>query len=302
LVVPYFTYVVAESVHASGVLAVVAAGVVRGRYSQEIVSSEMRILARSVWNIFVFMLNTLIFMLIGLQMSDMLEKLARYSLAELVGWGLFVSAVAITVRFAWVYPVAYLPRWLSGSLREGDANFRKRELGIMSWCGMRGIVSLAAALALPMTLPNGAPFPQRDLIIFLTFFVIAVTLVGQGLTLPALIRKLKVGSSWSLKDEQQRVRAAMSAVALAAIEEMLAAEGAPTEWADQLRAVIVDRIALLAPDGTDATPRAELLARLRRAAIQAERRELIRLWRENEISNEVMHHLEEILDYQEAHL
>jgi len=302
LIVPYFTYVAAESLHVSGVLAVVAAGMVRGRHSPEIVSAEMRILARSVWNIFVFMLNTLVFMLIGLQMSDVLENLAHYSPAQLVGGGLFVSAVAIAVRFAWVYPVAYLPRWLSGSLREGDANFRKRELGIMSWCGMRGIVSLAAALALPMTLPNGAPFPQRDLIIFLTFFVIAVTLVGQGLTLPALIRKLKVGSNWSLKEEQQRVRAAMSTAALAAIDEMLATEGAPTEWADQLRSVIADRIALLAPDGTDATPRAELLARLRRAAIQAERRELIRLWRGNEISDEVMHHLEEILDYQEAHL
>jgi CPA1 family monovalent cation:H+ antiporter len=302
LVVPYFTYVVAESVHASGVLAVVAAGLVRGRYSPEIVSAEMRILARSAWNTLVFMLNSVIFMLIGLQMSDRLEKLAHYSVAQLVGGGLFVSAVAIVVRFAWVYPVAYLPRWLSGSLREGEGNFRKRELGIISWCGMRGIVSLAAALALPVTLPNGAPFPQRDLIIFMSFFVIAVTLVGQGLTLPALIRRLKVGSNWSLKDEQLQVRSVMSAAALAAIDDMMAAEGAPAEWADRLRAEITNRIASAAPDGSALTPRNELVKRLRHAAIQAERRELIRLWRENEISDEVMHHLEEILDYQEARL
>lgn len=302
LTVPYVTYVAAESAHVSGVLAVVAAGLVRGRYSPEIVSAEMRILARSVWNIFVFMLNTLVFMLIGLEISNMLEKLSRYTLAQLIGLGLFVSAVAIVVRFAWVYPVAWLPRWLSGSLREQEPQLRKRELGIISWCGMRGIVSLAAALALPMTLPGGESFPQRDLIIFLTFFVIAVTLVGQGLTLPALIRRLKVGSNWSMKDEQRRVRAAMSAAALAAVDGIMAAEGVPAEWAERLRAEIADRIALAAPDGLDLALRTTLVNRLRHAAIQAERRELIRLWRENEVSDEVMHHLEEILDYQEAHL
>lgn len=302
LIVPYVVYIAAESVHVSGVLAVVAAGLVRGRYSPEIVSAEMRILARSVWNILVFMLNSLIFMLIGIQMSDVVEKLARYTALELLAWGMFVSVVAILVRFAWVYPVAWLPRWLSGSLRENEPALRKRELGIISWCGMRGIVSLAAALALPVTLPGGEPFPHRDLIIFLTFFVIAITLIGQGLTLPSLIRRLKVGADWSMHSEQQRVRSAMSAAALAAIDEIMAAEDAPGEWADRLRAEITDRITLAAPDGLERNPRDALVARLRHAAILAERRELIRLWRDNEISDEVMHHLEEILDYQEAHL
>jgi Na+/H+ antiporter len=302
LTVPYTAYIAAESIHTSGVLAVVAAGLVRGRYAPEIVSAEMRILARSVWNILVFMLNSVIFMLIGIQLSEVVDNLAQHSALVLVGGGLFLSAVAILVRFAWVFPVAYLPRWLSGSLHEEEPALRKRELGIISWCGMRGIVSLAAALALPATLPNGHPFPHRDLIIFFTFFVIAMTLIGQGLSLPTLIRRLKVGSDWSLHTEQQRVRAAMSAAALTAIDDIMRAEGAPAEWADQLRAEITDRIALAAPEGLDLTPRNELSARLRHAAILAERRELIRLWRDNEISDEVMHHLEEILDYQEAHL
>jgi CPA1 family monovalent cation:H+ antiporter len=303
LTIPYAAYIAAESVHLSGVLAVVAAGLVRGRYSPELVSAEMRIIARSVWNLLVFLLNSLIFMLIGMQMSDVIASLGgRYTTLELAGLGSFVSVVAIGVRFLWVYPVAYLPRWLSGNLREQEPKPRKRELFIISWCGMRGIVSLAAALALPLTLPGGEPFPHRDLIIFLTFFVIAATLVGQGLTLAPLIRRLKVGSNWSLQDEQRQVRAAMGSAALAAIDEALAAEGAPAEWADQLRAEITDRIALAAPDGLELTPRTELVKRLRHAAIQAERRELIRLWRENEISDEVMHHLEEILDYQQAHL
>jgi monovalent cation/hydrogen antiporter len=302
LTVPYFAYIGAEILGVSGVLAVVAAGLVRGRYAPEIVSAEMRILARSVWNILVFMLNSLVFMLIGIQMSGIGERLANYSFTQLLTLGFFVSAVAIIIRFAWVFPLAYLPRWMGGSTHAGEPRQGHNELAIISWCGMRGIVSLAAALALPNTLPDGSPFPYRDLIIFLTFFVIAVTLIGQGLSLPTLIRTLKVGSDWSIKAEQQQVRAAMSAAALAAIDEIVAAEGAPSEWADQLRAEITARIALAAPDGIDATPRSELNDRLRRAAIGAERKELIRLWRENVISDEVMHHLEEILDYQQAHI
>jgi len=302
LVVPYVTYIAAELLHVSGVLAVVAAGLVRGRYAPELVSAEMRIMARSVWNLLVFMLNCLIFMLIGIQMSDVVDNLSRYSVGQLIGWGLWVSAIAILVRFAWVYPVAFLPRWLSGSLREREPALRKRELGIISWCGMRGIVSLAAALALPTRLPNGMPFPHRDLIIFLTFFVIAITLIGQGLSLPVLIRRLKVGSNWSLEAEQQRVRVTMSAAALAAVDAAIAAENAPPEWAARLRAEIAGRVEQLAPEGAAPSPQAALEARLRRAAILAERRELIRLWRDNEIGDEVLRHIEEILDYQEAQL
>lgn len=302
LTIPYTAYIVAESLQVSGVLAVVAAGLVRGRYSPEIVSAEMRILARSVWNILAFMLNSLIFMLIGIHLSNVLEKLAVYSVTELVGWGFFISAVAIAVRFAWVYPATYLPRLLKRGLRERAPQPHNHELFIISWCGMRGIVSLAAALALPVALPGGEPFPHRDLIVFLTFFVIAITLVGQGLTLPSFIRRLKVGSDWNIQNEQQRIRSAMGAAAIAAIDGIMLAENAPGAWADQLRTEITDRITLAAPQGLELSPKADLIMRLRHAAIVAERKELIRLWRSNEISDEVMHHLEEILDYQEAHL
>lgn len=302
LVVPYTAYITAESIHVSGVLAVVAAGLVRGRHAPEIVSAEMRIIARSVWNLLVFILNSLIFILIGIQMSDVVESLTRFTSRELISLGIAISAVAIVVRFAWVYPVAYLPRWLSGSLRDDEPSLRKRELGIISWCGMRGIVSLAAALALPFALPNGQPFPHRDLIVFLAFFVIAVTLIGQGLTLPMLIRRLKVGSKWNILGEQQRVRAAMSSAALSAIDQIVETENAPAEWADLLRAEILDRITLAAPAGVKRQPRTEFMSRLRLAAIQAERKEMIRMWHDNEISDDVMRHLEEVLDYQEAHL
>ncbi|MBI1891389.1 MAG: Na+/H+ antiporter [Burkholderiales bacterium] len=302
LTIPYTAYVAAESLHVSGVLAVVAAGIVRGRYAPEIVSAEMRIMARSVWNVLTFLMNSLIFILIGIQMSDVMEKLNRYRLADLLLLGALVSAVAIAVRFLWVFPAAYLPHWLSGSLHEKAPRPRNRELAIISWCGMRGIVSLAAALALPTALPGGAPFPGRDLIIFVTFFVIATTLIGQGLTLTPLIRKLKVGVDWTMKEEQQHVRSSMSAAAIAAIDMHLANAHAPSDWADPLRVELVSHIAISAPDGLEQTAKDELLMALRRIAIKAERKELIRLWRENEISDEVMRHQEEILDYQEAQL
>jgi CPA1 family monovalent cation:H+ antiporter len=301
-VIPYVGYIAAESLHVSGVLAVVAAGLVRGRYAPEIVSAEMRIMARSVWNVLVFVLNSLIFILIGIQMSDVMDTLGRYPLSQLILMGTAISLVAVVVRFAWVYPAAYLPNWFPSLVNKQVPQLRRRELGIISWCGMRGIVSLAAALALPTTMPDGQPFPARDLIIFLTFFVIAATLIGQGLTLTPLIRKLKVGSDWSMVEEQQLVRTAMSAAAVAAIDAHLVQAGAPPAWGDRLRAEIAERVALAAPEGLEPTPRDKLLGQLRRVAIDAERRELIRLWRENEIGDEVMRHQEELLDYQEAQL
>jgi Na+/H+ antiporter len=302
LTIPYAAYIVAEALHVSGVLSVVAAGLVRGRYAPEIVSARMRIMARSMWNVLVFLLNSLIFMLIGIQMSAVMDNLSKYSLTALFTLGAIITAVAIAVRFAWVFPVAYLPRWLSGSLHDLDPKPRNRELAMISWCGMRGIVSLAAALALPETLNNGAPFPARDLIIFLTFFVIASTLIGQGLTLAPLIRRLKVGSDFSMAAEQQKVRTAMGAAAIAAVDAQLIATNAPADLADQLRAEIANRIAINASEGLDQASRDALLLDLRRAAMKAERKELIRLWQANEISDEVMRHQEEILDYQEAQL
>ncbi|MBK6591922.1 MAG: Na+/H+ antiporter [Burkholderiales bacterium] len=302
LAVPYTAYIVAESLHVSGVLAVVAAGLVRGRYSPEIVSAEMRIMARSVWNVLVFMLNSLVFILIGIQMSDIMDSLGRYVLSDLVLLGFLVSLVAIVVRFVWVFLAAYLPEWLRGARQTPATPNPNRELLIVSWCGMRGIVSLAAALALPAVMPNGDAFPARDLIIFLTFFVIATTLIGQGLSLTPLIRKLKVGCDWSMVTEQQRVRSAISAAAITAIDAHLLATKAPLEWADRLRAEITEHVALGAPQGLDSSARTELMLDLRHVAIKAERKELIRLWRENEISDEVMRHQEEILDYQEAQL
>ena len=300
--VPYIAYILAESLHVSGVLAVVAAGLVRGRYAPEIVSAEMRIIARSVWKLFVFLLTSLVFILIGLQLSGILGRLTGYSAGDLMLYATLVSVVAIAVRFAWIYPATWLPRLVSARLRERDPTPTEQELFIMSWCGMRGIVSLAAALALPLALEGGAPFPGRDLIVFLTFVVIAVTLVVQGLTLGPLIRVLRVGTDWSEHEEEQHARFALGKAAIAAIDELAAKEGTAPELAERIRAEFAEKIRIAPPGGQILTGGADVAKRLRSAAIRAERQELIRIWRQNKISDDVLHHVEEDLDYQESHL
>ena len=302
LAVPYISYILAEALHVSGVLAVVAAGLVRGRYAPEVVSAEMRIIARSVWNLLVFLLNSLVFILIGLQLSGIVGRLTGYSGAELMYYGILVSAVAIAVRFAWIYPATYLPRMVSARLRSRDPAPTEQELFIMSWCGMRGIVSLAAALALPLALEGGAPFPGRDLIIFLTFVVIAATLVLQGLSLGPLIRALRVGTDWSEHEEEQHARFALGKAAIAAIGDLAAQEGIAPELAERIRAEFAEKVRIAPPGGHVFTGGSDIAKRLRRAAIRAERQELIRIWRENKISDDVLHHLEEDLDYQESRL
>jgi CPA1 family monovalent cation:H+ antiporter len=302
LSVPYIAYIAAESLHASGVLAVVAAGLVRGRYSPEIVSAEMRIIARSAWNLQVFLLNSLVFILIGIRLSELSGRLTEYTNGQLFLYGALVSAAAIAVRFAWIYLATYLPLLLSKKARIRSPAPPEAEVFIMSWCGMRGIVSLAAALALPLYLDNGEPFPQRDLIIFLTFVVIAVTLVVQGLTLAPLIRTLKVGTDWSGHEEEQHAQLALTKAALAAIDEMVAREKIPEPVAERIRAEFAERVKLGVAAGEVLRGGSDPARRLRDAAIKAERRELIRIWRENQISDDVLHHLEEDLDYQESRI
>lgn len=306
LAVPYLIYILAESLKVSGVLAVLAAGMVRGRYSPEIVSAEMRVIARSMWNLLVFLLNGLVFVLIGMQLSGIVDRLSGYSVMELFSYGTMVSLVAILARFAWIYPSA----WLAGLVRRSPRFERalrpgapqpRAELFIMSWCGMRGIVSLCAAIALPITLPDGSPFPFRDLIIFLTFFLMSVTLVAQGLTLAPLTRRLRIATDSSVEDEERRARHALSEAAVAEIEAVAAREGIAHEVTQRIRAEFAEK-AVLASEKDDLLAAVEAARRLRRAAIQAERNELIRIWRENQINDDVLHHFEEDLDYQESRL
>jgi CPA1 family monovalent cation:H+ antiporter len=296
LAVPYLAYVAAESVHVSGVLAVVAAGLLRGRYSPKMVSAEMRILARSVWNILVFMLNSLVFILIGLQLSDATSRLEGYTGWDLAADALAVSMVAILVRFAWVYFAEYLPAWLGRLFGRKTSPPLPGEAFIVSWCGMRGIVSLAAALALP------SDVVYRDLLVFLTFVVILVTLVVQGLTLAPLIRRLNLGTDHSARDEHRLARMSMGKAALAAIDRAAEEASVLPEVVERIRSEFGERMAAASPLAQMSDSSHANATRVRLAAVRAEREELIRLWQASEISDEVLHHLEEELDYEESRL
>jgi len=296
LSIPYLAYVVAESVHVSGVLAVVAAGLLRGRYSPQMVSAEMRILARSVWNLLVFMLNSLIFILIGLQLSGIIARLEGFTGGELAAAALGVSMVAILVRFGWVYFAEYLPAWLGRPFGVRTTPPLPGEAFIVSWCGMRGIVSLAAALALPIDLE------YREFLIFLTFMVILVTLVLQGLTLAPLIRRLKLGTDHSTRDEHRLARVAMGKAALSAVDRAAGEGGALPDVIQRIRAEFGERVAAASPLAQLSDSSHAQATRVRLAAVRAERDELIRLWQDGAISDEVLHHLEEELDYEESRL
>ena len=202
--IPFSSYLFAEHFQLSGVLAVVCSGLYISYNSASIIAHESRIMIYAVWDIVTFILNGLIFILIGLQLKSVLNGITEYSVADLILYGLLISAAVIIARFVFVVPAAILPRKFSKTIRETET-FSPKNMIIIGWAGIRGVISLAAALSLPLVLPGGNPFPQRNLIIYLTFCVIFTTLVVLGLNLPAIIRKLKI-TPYSIVDEEYQVR------------------------------------------------------------------------------------------------
>ncbi|MFT3679699.1 MAG: Na+/H+ antiporter [Ferruginibacter sp.] len=216
---PFASYLLAEHFHFSGVLAVVATGLYLSFRSGEIFTHQSRIMAYAVWDVVVYILNGLIFVLIGLQLRSVLAGINDYPTTSLILYGLAISFVVIIIRFIWVVPAALIPRALSKKIRTKEA-FDPRNLVVFGWAGMRGVVSMAAALALPLTLPNGAEFPHRNLIIYLVFCVILSTLVILGLTLPWVIRKLGI-KPHSVAAEEYDVRTQVVTNTISHIEENL---------------------------------------------------------------------------------
>ncbi len=192
LLTPYLAYLLAEAFHLSGVLAVVSAGLFVSWRSSEVFSHATRLQAVSVWETMTFLLNGLIFILIGLQLPSIVSGMSNYWLPQAIKYTLLISLAVILIRIVWVYPGTYLPRLLNRHIRETEPRPSWQSVAVVSWAGMRGVVSLAAALSIPNTLPNGEPFPGRNMILFITFGVILCTLVAQGLTLPVLVRLLRV--------------------------------------------------------------------------------------------------------------
>jgi monovalent cation/hydrogen antiporter len=302
LALPYTAYLLPETLGLSGVLSVVAAGLVRARYAPEVFSPQTRLIGHAVWNIVVFAMNSVIFILIGLQLPHILAALTSFSPAQLLGYGVAVSSSAIAIRLLWVYPATYIPRWLSKRIRAKEPHPPWQQVTIVGWCGMRGIVSLAAALSLPETTATGAALPGRDLILFLTFSVIVATLVLQGLSLPPLIRWLRIGGDWRVYEEARGARTRIAQAALEVIDRHALAHGTPEEVVRQARAAYEERLRSLHPSALALSVETDHRRQLKLALLAAERRELIRLWRAQELGDEALHEIERELDLEEARL
>lgn len=220
VVTPFVAYLAAESIHSSGVLAAVACGLFLGRRSATYFSSVVRIEAWAFWRTLTFVLNGIVFILIGLQLPYIHSRIENLSLADLILRGGLFSLLIIVLRLIWVFPGAYASFYIRRKvLKQRESTPSKRGIFIVGWTGMRGVVALAAAISLPVTISNGMPFPQRDVILFLTFCVIFVTLVLQGLTLPALIRRLGVAPHPLAKCEEIEARKIMIEAALDTLEK-----------------------------------------------------------------------------------
>lgn len=308
ILMSFITYLLAENLGVSGVLAVVAVGIYHRRYSPEVLSPTTRLQTIAVWEIIVFLLNGLIFILIGLQLPTILEEISEYSTSTLVWYAVLISAVVIGVRLLWVFPATYIPRMLSRRLRERDPYPSWQPILLIGWTGMRGVVSLAAALALPLVTSNGTPFPRRDLILFLTFCVILVTLVLQGLTLPMLIRWLKIVDDFSIQREEMEGRLRAAEAAMVRLDELTAPDNllAAPEMVEWLRTQYRDRIRRISACcvAMDRGSFNQLAAfrDLQREVIAVERRTAIRLRNQGVINDEVLHRIEHDLDLEEARL
>src|SRR5215212_5328143 len=294
----------------SGVLAVVTAGLYLGRRGPDYISSETRLQGYAFWELVTFLLNGLIFALIGLQLSGIMERLSEgteYPATELVVYGALISLAVILARFLWVFPATYVPRWFSRNLRERDPSPPVRQVTVIAWTGMRGVISLAAALALPLTIGDEAPFPGRDLILFLTFCVILATLVVQGLSLPALIRILGLEDDGNQEREEIKGRIEVANAALTRIDELAEEDWVREDTTERVRGVFnyrrsrfVARFDGANDDGLE--ERSAAYQRLLRELLSAQRATLIRLRNEGRIGDEVMHRIERDLDLEESRL
>ncbi|HVV02050.1 MAG TPA: Na+/H+ antiporter, partial [Verrucomicrobiae bacterium] len=306
LLTPLASYLLGEQAHASGVLAVVTTGLFHGWRLPEIMTFRTRLQAGPVWEMIEFLLNGLIFLLIGLQLPEAARRISGHSIAQLITYAALISATVIVIRILWIFPAAYLPRLLfKKSAREPAPNWRN--VLIIAWTGMRGVVSLAAALSLPFTLPDGRSFPGRSLILFLTFVVILVTLVLQGLSLPPLIRLLGVHDEGRTQREERLARIKANEAALAALDELVRAPQTDSEAVDRLRVEYEDRIRQLkvSDSGEDYGPAGIFSSeyeRLSRRVLEVERRTIITLRNEQVINDQSLRRIQRDIDLAEARL
>src|SRR5438270_1905915 len=312
LVTPYAVYLLGEeALQVSGILAMVTTGLYLTWRAATFFTSGTRLQVEAVWEMLIFLLNGLVFILIGLQLPGILDILnatiTRRSPILLVWYAILVSLTVILVRLVWAFSEALLPRLLSRRLRERDPYPGWRPVVLIGWTGMRGAVSLAAALALPQVTADGAAFPERPFVIYLTFGVILATLAIQGLTLPLLIRGLGLHDDGPSERQEMQARLTAAQAALARLDELASQNEVSRESAQHLRKhyeaqvrSITKRIKKAANEpGED---HAMTYQRLQREALQAERSAVIGLRNQGEINDEVLRRIERELDLEEQRL
>jgi CPA1 family monovalent cation:H+ antiporter len=303
LLTPYASYLAGEMTHVSSVLAVVATGLYLGWVSPSILTPAIRLQAEAVWDIITYLLNGCVFVLIGLQLPGILDGMREFWWPKPFLYAVVINLVCIFVRIGWVFPGAYLPRLIK-SIRVNEVCPDPRHVFIVAWCGMRGVVSLAAALAL-----NGYPdFPRGHLIQFIAFSVILTTLVFQGLTLPPLIRYLGVGDDGGSANEEREARVRMSEAALEKLAQERSGEKYPATVLDNVEQLYRDRAASFRDELAEqlgwSERRHQLLSqrKLRRLMISTERHTLVTLRHAGHIGDDVLHKIEHELDLEEARL
>jgi Na+/H+ antiporter len=290
LLTPYAAYLVAERLHVSGVLAAVTAGLYAGWHDTKHLTVATRRHAWEVWQMLMYVFNSLAFLLLGLQLRSVVANLTERSWPELAGYAFALYATITVLRILWVYPGAYLPLLLSRRIREREGWHNPRAIFLVGWAGLRGSVTLAAALSLPFVQADGTSFPARDLIVFLAAATIVLTLLINGLTLPVVIRTLKLRADGGAESEERAARLSVSQAASNALRSALPALKRAEEIAFANR-LIADYEARLSRHSANGPRRADLdnLAaterRLHLAALGAERAELHAL-RDSEVINE----------------
>jgi len=304
LLTPYAAFLPAQALGASGVIATVAAGLYLGRRASHIAGPDARLTGRAVWETLSFLLNGTVFIITGLEVPQLLRALAPATALRLVAIGVAVSLVLVAVRALWIFPTAWLAPLVRGEPR--PARLHAQSL-VLSWAGMRGVVSLAAALALPMTLPSGEPFPARPVILIVTLTVIVFTLVGQGLTLPWLIRRLQLGVDVGVREEEARARQRLLEAASRRIDQLYPVWPGHRPLLDQLRETYRHRsehVDRQRESSTDDGADRELIehTEIKRTVLDSEREALMRMRADGEVSEEILRNLERELDLEERRM
>lgn len=300
--IPYITFILANFIGVSGVLAVVVNGLIGSRILLMHHSSLRRVLGYAVWDIFIILLNCFVFILIGLQLRNITRVLTPEQMLLYTGYALLITLAMVVVRMIWVYAKSGFAYLKALNEPKPDIHCRKilREAALIGWCGMRGIVSLAAAIGLPYVLPNGMPLEGRNEVIFITSVVILITLLIPAISLPALIRWLKIPHE-TAHGEEEKIRSQIAKVAEEKLHHLLSSKSIDENEFNFLKEYFISqsRVLEMSHKAEQKLQRVEL-ARLK--VIQAQRKHLLQMWKLQEIDDRLLSHLENELDMAEVHI